>query len=155
MWQTLSVTCRRSVFFEGTPVSSTNKTDCYETRSVRFYFNGNTSYLPTFTLNAKYFWALLIRLHVTRSLVWYVCCVDLCFSYCTFGHCVVCSASIYGFWLPLWYLQTPLTSQRATYDDRRKSYEWLKHQALKCNFISLRFYFLRNQSYLDNCADQK
>jgi hypothetical protein len=21
----------------------------------------------------------------------------------------------------------------ATYDDRRKSYEWLKHQALKCN----------------------
>jgi hypothetical protein len=23
-----------------------------------------------------------------------------------FGHCVVCSSSIYGFWLPLWYLQT-------------------------------------------------
>jgi hypothetical protein len=22
------------------------------------------------------------------------------------GHCVVCSSSIYGFWLPLWYLQT-------------------------------------------------
>jgi hypothetical protein len=27
----------------------------------------------------------------------------------TFGHCVVCSSSIYGFWLPLWYLQTLLT----------------------------------------------
>ena len=29
------------------------------------------------------------------------------FVLCTFcfGHCVVCS-SIYGFWLPLWYLQT-------------------------------------------------
>ena len=25
-------------------------------------------------------------------------------------HCVVCSSSIYGFWLPLWYLQTPLPS---------------------------------------------
>jgi len=25
----------------------------------------------------------------------------------SFGHCVVCS-SIYGFWLPLWYLQTLL-----------------------------------------------
>jgi hypothetical protein len=25
-----------------------------------------------------------------------------------FGHCVVCSSSIYGFWLPLWYLQTLL-----------------------------------------------
>jgi predicted nucleic acid-binding Zn ribbon protein len=22
-----------------------------------------------------------------------------------FGHCVVCSSSIYGFWLPLWYFQ--------------------------------------------------
>ena len=36
-----------------------------------------------------------------------------------------------------------------TYDDRRKSYEWLKHQALKCNFISLkvlenRFVLLRS-----------
>jgi hypothetical protein len=28
-------------------------------------------------------------------------------SFCTFsfGHCVFCSSSIYGFWLPLWYLQ--------------------------------------------------
>jgi hypothetical protein len=24
----------------------------------------------------------------------------------SFGHCVVCLSSIYGFWLPLWYLQT-------------------------------------------------
>ena len=36
--------------------------------------------------------------------------VDRCLSFCTFsfGHCVVCS-SIYGFWLPIWYLQTLLT----------------------------------------------
>ena len=26
----------------------------------------------------------------------------------SFGHCLVCSSSIYGFWLPLWYLQTLL-----------------------------------------------
>jgi hypothetical protein len=25
-----------------------------------------------------------------------------------FGHCVVCPSSIYGFWLPFWYLQTLL-----------------------------------------------
>jgi hypothetical protein len=31
--------------------------------------------------------------------------VMLSFSLC---HCVVCSSSIYGFWLPLWYLQTLL-----------------------------------------------
>jgi hypothetical protein len=45
---------------------------------------------------------------VTRSLVLYVCFVDRCLYFCTssFGHCVVCSSSIYGFWLPLWYLQT-------------------------------------------------
>jgi hypothetical protein len=34
---------------------------------------------------------------VTRSLVLYVCFVDHCLSFCTFsfGHCVVCSSSIY------------------------------------------------------------
>jgi len=49
---------------------------------------------------------------VTRSLVLCVCFVDRCLSFCTFsfGHCVVCS-SIYGFWLPLWYLQTLLENQ--------------------------------------------
>jgi hypothetical protein len=47
-------------------------------------------------------------IRVTRSLVLYVCFVDRCLSFCTFsfGHCVVCSSSIHGFWLPLWYLQT-------------------------------------------------
>jgi hypothetical protein len=45
------------------------------------------------------------------SLVLYICFVDRCLSFCTFsfGHCVVCSTSIYGFRLPLWYLQTLLT----------------------------------------------
>jgi hypothetical protein len=27
-------------------------------------------------------------------------------------HCVVCSSSIYGFWLPLWYILTLLTSNQ-------------------------------------------
>jgi hypothetical protein len=44
---------------------------------------------------------------VTRSLFSWVCFVDRCLSFCPFpfGHCVVCPSSIYGFWLPLWYLQ--------------------------------------------------
>jgi hypothetical protein len=44
----------------------------------------------------------------TRFLVLCACFVDLCLSFCNFSlnHCVVCSSSIYGFWLPLWYLQT-------------------------------------------------
>jgi hypothetical protein len=36
--------------------------------------------------------------------------VDRCLFFCTFslGHYVVCSSSIYGVWLLLWYLQTLL-----------------------------------------------
>ena len=47
---------------------------------------------------------------ITRSLVLCVCFVDRCLSFCTFsfGLCVVYSSSSYGFWLPLWYLQTLL-----------------------------------------------
>jgi hypothetical protein len=39
---------------------------------------------------------------VTRSLVLCVCFVDRCLFFCTFsfGHCVVCSSTKYGFWLP-------------------------------------------------------
>ena len=48
---------------------------------------------------------------VTRSLVLYLCFVDRCLSFCTLslGHFVVCSSSIYGFWLSFWYLQTLLS----------------------------------------------
>ena len=51
------------------------------------------------------------EVRVTRSLVLCVCFVDRCLSFCTFyfDHCVVCSSSIYGFWLSLWYLQTLLS----------------------------------------------
>jgi hypothetical protein len=50
---------------------------------------------------------------VTRSLDLCVCFVDRCLSSCTFSfvHCVVCSSSIYGFWLPLWYLQALLKNK--------------------------------------------
>jgi hypothetical protein len=52
------------------------------------------------------------EVRVTWSSVLYVCFVDRCLSFCTFsfGHCVVCSSSIYRLWLPLWYLQTLLTT---------------------------------------------
>ena len=48
---------------------------------------------------------------VTRSLVLCVCFVYRCLSfyYFSFDHCVVCSSSIYGFLLPLSYLQTLLS----------------------------------------------
>ena len=48
---------------------------------------------------------------VTRSLVLGACFVEHYLSFWTFsfGRCVVCSSSTYGFWLFLWYLQTLLT----------------------------------------------
>jgi hypothetical protein len=53
---------------------------------------------------------IISGVRVTRSLVLYVCFVDRCLSFCTFsfGHCIVSSSTIYGFWLPLWYLQNLL-----------------------------------------------
>ena len=50
---------------------------------------------------------VLSGVHVTRSLVVYVCFVDRCLSLCAFsvGICAVCPSSIYEVWLPLWYLQ--------------------------------------------------
>ena len=56
-------------------------------------------------------------IRVARSLVLYVCFVDRCLFSCpfSFGHCVVCSSSIYGFWIPLWCLQALLPEE---------SYRW-------------------------------
>ena len=55
---------------------------------------------------------VLVGVHLTRSLVLCVCFVNRCLSSCTFsfGQCVVHSSSIYGFWMPLWYLQVLLNS---------------------------------------------
>ena len=59
---------------------------------------------------APEFTAVFSGTRVTRSFALYVCLVDRCFCFCTFSfrHCVVCYL-IYGFWLPLWSLQTLLS----------------------------------------------
>ena len=59
---------------------------------------------------------ILSGVRVTQSFVLCVCFVDRCLSFCpcSFGHCVVCSSSMYGFWLPLWYLQTLLIEVLST-----------------------------------------
>ena len=41
----------------------------------------------------------------------------------SFSHCVVCSSSIYRFWLPLWYLQTVLITVFSIFANyRNKAY---------------------------------
>ena len=74
---------------------------------------------------------VLVGFGVTRSLVLYVqnvCFVDRCLSFCTFpfGHCVVCSSSIYGFGLTLWCLQTLLTIKWQMWNDKKTNKKWYK-----------------------------
>ena len=59
---------------------------------------------------------------VNRSLILYICFVDRCLSFSTFSfvHCAICSFSIYGFWLLLWYLQTLLRHDPGQVHNRRK-----------------------------------
>jgi hypothetical protein len=73
------------------------------------------------------------EVRVTRSLVVYVCFVNRCLSIChfSFGHWVVCPSSIYGFWLPLWYLQTLLVRKQVPTE------ELYRDRYNKEDFISL------------------
>ena len=63
------------------------------------HFSGAHEFIPVFS-----------GVRVTRSLILCLCFVDCCLSFCpfSFGHCVVCPSSIYGFLFPLWYRQTIL-----------------------------------------------
>jgi hypothetical protein len=56
---------------------------------------------------------LTLSEHLTWGSCWSIFCVLFCRSLCfplpfSFGHYFVCTSSIYGFLLPLWYLQTPV-----------------------------------------------
>jgi hypothetical protein len=59
-----------------------------------------TSEAPEFTLGG------LSGVRLAWTLVFCVLFLDHCLSLCPLGHCIVCASSIYGFWLPLWYLQS-------------------------------------------------
>jgi hypothetical protein len=67
--------------------------------------------LPEYLRSHGFSWV-----RVTRSFACCVCFVDRCLSFCTFsfGQCVFCSSSIYGFWLPLWYAQAIHTTEYTT-----------------------------------------
>jgi hypothetical protein len=64
------------------------QTIVYASGTGTAYPSGTPEFTPVFS-----------GVRVTRSLVLYVCFVDRCLSFCTFsfGHCVVCSSSIYEF----------------------------------------------------------
>jgi len=84
-------------------------------KSIGAIWSDSRNIFPTFHRRKSCFFLNKIRVRVTRFLVLCVCFVYRWLSFCpfSFGHCVACP-SIYGFWLPLWYLQTLL----------RTRYEW-------------------------------
>jgi hypothetical protein len=57
------------------------------------------------------------------GIFWPLCCLSffdlriLITSLVSFGHCVVCPSSIYGFWLPLWYLLAVVLSVLLRFTD--------------------------------------
>ena len=57
-----------------------------------------------------YYFQIKINMHITFDPIHYQTVLETTLTLVWFGHCVVCSSSIYGFWLPLWYLQTLLVS---------------------------------------------
>jgi hypothetical protein len=65
-------------------------------------------------------WSLFVFLYI---FFWSLCCLFffdiriLITLVVSFGHCVVCSSSIYGFWLPLWYLLVIVLSVLLRYTD--------------------------------------
>ena len=60
---------------------------------------------------------LFIGVHVAQSLIFLVVLFGLLFClfvfFFSFGHCIVCPCSNYGFWLHLWYLRTFLINNSA------------------------------------------
>jgi hypothetical protein len=66
----------------------------------------------------------VIRIRIQKKKIfWPLCCLFffsiriLITSLVSFGHCVVCSSLVYGFWLPLWYLLTIVLSVLLQYTD--------------------------------------
>ena len=141
-------TCR---WFSPCPlVSSTNKTDHHDINNILLKVALNTISQPTTDMRPlvitiwsfPHSWlitgatleqelpehlsslAVFSDDRVARSLVFCVCFIDHCLSFCTFsfGYCIVGPSSIYGFWLPLWYFQTFLMTYFAGWyvciDDR-------------------------------------
>ena len=81
-------------------------------------------------------------------------CVILqpCLFFCpfSFGHCMVCSSSIYGFWWPCWYLQTLII-----YSKGKLSFLIFDIDLFRCLLCQeIKIYFLTNTHWKQNCKNE-
>jgi hypothetical protein len=103
-WPQICSTCRKHL-----PVLSSFMTYHWVCNSINT--TGVTSVAGTaYPSGAPEFTQVFSGVHVTQSLVLYVCFVDRCLSFCTFsyGHCVV-------FFFNIQILITPLVSSNSSY----------------------------------------
>jgi hypothetical protein len=61
------------------------------------------------------------------------CCLYHCLSFysVSFHYCVICPSSIYSFWLPIWYLQTFLSSN----DSYVRFFIYKRNHTMQSSFI--------------------
>ena len=95
-WPGIGCTC--SKYFPVLSSIMTYYRVCSQINTTGTTSEAGTATLPEYLSSTRF-----SGVRVTRYLVLCVCFVDRCMSFCafSFGHCVVCPSSIYGFRLPL------------------------------------------------------
>ena len=88
------------------------------------------------------------------GIFWPLCCLFfvkriMITSLISFGHCVVCSCSLYGLWLPLWYLLAIVLSVLLRYTDYDYPFVW----PLCCLFFFAKRILITSLWYLQTLLD--
>ena len=112
------------------------------TREDWRYQRGYTTGVTSGTGIAYHSWAPPVFSGVRVNLflvVLYVCLVDRCCPFVLFSAIVLSVFSIYGFWLPLWYLQTLLTTHLFS---RQNKSDYFRILGINCDFCSFSFFYL-------------
>jgi len=91
----MNLICKRLVRCDYEQHGTCSSIDIIKNTTIRIEIHGASG------LNLRVLIELPVfsEVRVTRSLVFCVCFVDRCLSFCpfSFGHCDVCSSSLYGF----------------------------------------------------------
>ena len=113
----MNLICKRLVRCDYEQHDTCSSIDIIKNTTIRIEIHGASG------LNLRVLIELPVisEVRVTRFLVFCVCFVDRCLSFCpfSFGHCDVCSSSFYGFKLPLLYLQTHLNRTIVNLPDKQ------------------------------------
>jgi hypothetical protein len=130
---------------------------CYKAKSVIcFWFpwhclstgSNNNSVLCFFlkkTFNLVFF--LIFPLKIIWNVMF---CRSLFVLLSLFYHCIACTSSIYGFWLPLWYLQTCKSRIEKLFKKQHEWNWWNTNRICVFKFVNRsKYYFFYIYSFID------